>query len=130
MQAAVVETEVTEKARRRRFSAKYKLRVLALADACSKPGEVGELLRKEGLYSSHLTSWRKARAEGELAGLAEKRRGPAPKIVDERDRRIAELERDLKRSQARTQRVEALLEIQKKVSELLGIQLTSPDEES
>jgi transposase-like protein len=73
------EVEVVAKAERRRFTAEYKLRVLREADACSKPGEVGALLRREGLYSSHLSNWRLARERGELAGLSSKKRGPKTK---------------------------------------------------
>ena len=70
------ETEVVAQARRRRFTAEYKRRVLQEADACTKPGEVGALLRREGLYSSHLSVWRAARQRGERAGLTPRARGP------------------------------------------------------
>ena len=120
-----VETEVVAKARRRRFTAKEKLRVLREADRCTRPGELGALLRREGLYSSHLSAWRAARQRGELAGLAPRRRGPEPRRVDPRDRKIAELERETRRLQARLGRAEGLIEVQKKVSELLGIPLES-----
>ena len=70
-----VETEVAAKATRRRFTAAEKLRVLKEADRCTKPGELGALLRREGLYSSHLSSWRQARQRGELAGLTPRQRG-------------------------------------------------------
>src|SRR5436309_12579174 len=70
------ETEVVAKARRRRFTAEYKRRILREADRCTHPGEIGALLRREGLYSSHVTTWRAARDRGELAGLAPKPRGP------------------------------------------------------
>ena len=87
------ETEVVVKAARRRFTAAEKLRVLSEADRCTKPGELGALLRREGLYSSHLATWRTARRRGELAGLAPRARGPKAKPIDPRDRKIAELER-------------------------------------
>jgi transposase-like protein len=123
-------TEVSDKAKRRRFSAKYKLRVLREAAACTKPGEVGALLRREGLYSSHLTSWRKQAERGELAGLTPRKRGPKPKPVDPRDKRIAQLERENRKLNRRAERAEALVEVQKKLSELLGIALpTLPDDE-
>src|SRR5438093_10482574 len=93
------ETEVTVRARRRRFTAAEKLRVLREADGCTKPGELSALLRREGLYSSHLSAWREARRRGELAGLAPRARGPRPKPVDPRDRKIAELERVNSRSE-------------------------------
>ena len=120
-----VETEVVAKAQRRRFTAAEKLRVLREADRCTKPGELGALLRREGLYSSHLSVWRAARQRGELAGLTPRARGPKAKPVDPRDRRIAELERDQQRLQARLERAEGLIEVQKKVSQLLGIPLAS-----
>ena len=120
-----VETEVVAKARRRRFTAAEKLRVLREADRCTKLGELGALLRREGLYSSHLATWRAARQRGELAGLTPRARGPKPKPVDPRDRKIAELERDKRRLQARLERAEGLIAVRKKVSQLLGIPLES-----
>src|SRR5437899_12117088 len=86
------QTEVTAKARRRRFTAAEKLRVLREADGCTKPGELSALLRREGLYSSHLSTWRAARRRGELAGLTPRARGPKAKPVDPRDKKIAELD--------------------------------------
>src|SRR5207247_11051724 len=85
-----VETEVVAKAARRRFTAAEKLRVLREADGCTKPGELGALLRREGLYSSHLSAWREARRNGELAGLAPRGRGPKSKPADPRARKVPE----------------------------------------
>lgn len=120
-------TEVPEKARRRTFSAEYKRRILREADAC-KPGELAALLRREGLYSSHIVDWRRARDRGELAGET-KPRGPAPAPVDARDRRIAELERENARLEKRARRAEAMVELQKKVAQLLeAVVTTEPDE--
>jgi transposase-like protein len=118
------EIEVTAKATRRRFTVEYKRRVVREADACKTSGAVGALLRREGLYSSHLAAWRAARDRGELAGRA-KPRGPAPRVVDPRDKRIAELERETARWQKRAERAEALVEVQKKVAALLGTPLES-----
>jgi transposase-like protein len=123
------ETEVSSKARRRRYTAKYKRRILKEAAACTKPGEVGALLRREGLYSSHLVVWRRALERGALSALTPKRRGPAPKVPHPLERKVAELERDNVRLQRRAERAEGLVALQKKVSELLGIQLPKPDEE-
>jgi len=123
----VPEVEVAEKAERRRFSAEYKRWVLKEADACVRPGELGALLRREGLYSSHLSTWRAARERGEIAGLVGKRRGPAAVVRDGRDRRIVELEREVRCWQARAERAEALVELQKKVSSLLGVPLTETE---
>ena len=114
------ETEVVAKAARRRFTAAEKLRVLREADRCTKPGEVGALLRREGLYSSHLSSWRAARARGELAGLTPRRRGPKAKPVDPREKRIAELERETRRLRVQLTRAEGLIELQKKLAQILG----------
>jgi len=124
----VRETEVVAKATRRRFTAEYKRRVLQEAERAQAPGEVGALLRREGLYSSHLASWRAARERGEVAGLAAKRRGPKPKPRDERDRRIAELERETGRLRRHLERAEAVIEVQKKLSILLGVELPEPNE--
>ena len=122
--AEVASIEVSEKAKRRRFTAEYKRRIVKEADACRTPGSIGELLRREGLYSSHLTEWRAARDRGELApGATTKKRGPKPRVADERDVRIAQLERDNARLAARAERAEAIAEIQKKLSQLLGIKL-------
>jgi transposase-like protein len=123
------ETEVSEKAKRRTFTAEYKRRIVKEADACKAAGEVGALLRREGLYSSHLTTWRAARDRGELApGATAKKRGPQATAPDPRDKRIAELERQIARVTARAERAEAIAEIQKKVAALLGRPF--PSEES
>ena len=121
------ETEVTAKARRRRFTAAEKLRVLREADRCTKPGDLSALLRREGLYSSHLSTWRAARQRGELAGLTPRARGPKAKPVDPRDKKIAELERETRRLQARLERAEGLIAVQKKVAQLLGIPLANDE---
>ncbi len=123
------QTEVVAKAARRRFTAAEKLRVLREADRCTKPGELSALLRREGLYSSHLSAWREARRRGELAGLTPRARGPKAKPVDPRDRKIAELERETRRLQARLERAEGLIEVQKKVSQLLGIPLANDEKD-
>ena len=121
--------EVPAKARRRRFAAKYKLRILAKADRCSKPGDVGELLRQEGLYSSLLSRWREQREAGALAALRPKKRGRKPQPVDPRDKQIATLTREKAAFQRRAERAEALVEVQKKLSQLLGIALPTPPPE-
>jgi transposase len=117
--------EVVAKATRRRFTVKYKGTIVREADACKAPGAIGALLRREGLYSSHLTTWRAARERGELAG-APKRRGPVPRVVDARDQQIRELERERTRWQQRAERAEALVELQKQVAALLGTPSTEP----
>ena len=87
---AAPDVEVVAKAERRRFTAEYKRRIVREADRCTKSGEIGALLRREGLYSSHLVTWRAARDRGELEGLSPKKRGPKVTPPDPRDKRIAE----------------------------------------
>ncbi len=117
------EVEVMAKPVRRRYTAEYKLRVLREVDDCTRHGEVGSLLRREGLYSSNLTVWRKQRERGELEGLAQKRRGPLPREKNPLADKVKALERETTRLRARAQRAEGLVELQKKVSEILGIEL-------
>ena len=113
------EVEVVAKAQRRRFTVAYKRRILQEAARCSQPGELGALLRREGLYSSHLAAWRAARVRGELAGDEAKRRGPKPQPSPPEAKRIAQLEHENRRLRARAERAEALVEVQKKLSALL-----------
>ena len=117
--------EVVAKATRRRFTVEYKRAIVREADACRTPGAIGALLRREGLYSSHLTTWRGARDRGELAG-APKKRGPARRGVDPRDKKLAAQERELSRWKKRAERAEALVELQKQVAALLGTPITEP----
>jgi transposase len=114
--AGVPDPELVEQAKRRRFSAEYKARILAEADACVRPGEVGELLRREGLYTSHLTYWRKQRKQGALKELG-KPRGRKPS--DKRAQEIAQLKRRLERSEAELAKARRVIEIQGNVSALL-----------
>ena len=115
--------EVLAKAEHRRFTGEYKLRVLREADHCERPGEIGALLRREGLYWSNLTTWRKQRQSGELAGLRGKSRGPKRREKNPLAERIRELERETLRLKRRAERAEGIVELQKKVSEILGIEL-------
>lgn len=124
---AAPSTEVSAKRTRRRFKAEDKRRILREADACKKPGELGALMRREAIYSSMLAAWRAARDRGEIAGLS-KKRGRKPNEVDARDKKIVELERALSKQTKRAERAEALVEIQKKISDLLGIAQPSLDE--
>jgi transposase-like protein len=118
---------VPEKPERRRFAAEYKRRVLQEADHCTRPGQLGALLRREGLYSSHLTAWRQQRDQGTLAGLAPKRRGRKPSpdapLIAENER----LKRETQRLAAKLRQAETIIEVQKKLSEILGIPLPPPD---
>ena len=105
--------EVVAKATRRRFTAEYKLRVLREADACMEPGEIGAVLRREGLYTSHLCLWRKQRRAKELMGLAPARRGPVPKATNPLTATVAALEKEARWLTARAERAEALVELQR-----------------
>lgn len=124
-QAASRDTEVVAAPRRRQFSASYKLEVLEEADRCRHPGEIGALLRREGLYSSHLSAWRAARREGSLAQLSRKRgpnskQSPEAKEVERLRKEVARLRRELEKAQK-------VIEVQKKLSELMGIDLENPE---
>src|SRR5512147_2420995 len=102
------EIEVVAKAQRRRFTAEYKRRIVREADRCTTTGAIGALLRREGLYSSYLTTWRAARDRGELEGLAPKKRGPKAPPPDPRDKQIAEQAREIGKWRKRAERAEAL----------------------
>ena len=115
--AGVPDPELVERAKRRRFSAEYKLRVLREAEACSRPGEIGALLRREGLYTSHLTAWRKQREQGALQALG-RARGRKP--ADRRDLENAALRRRLERAEAELEKARKVIEVQGNVSALLG----------
>ncbi len=112
--------EVPAKAKRRTFSAKYKLRILAEADACTEPGDIGRLLRREGLYSSHLTTWRRARDVGALAALEPKKRGRKPRHRSALAKRVDDLQRDNQRLQEELRKARVIIDVQKKVAMLLG----------
>lgn len=122
--------EVPEKATRRKFSAEYKLRILQLADSCTDPGSLGSLLRREGLYSSNLTTWRRQRDSGMLKGLAPAKRGR--KAIERNPLRpeIDKLRKENERLQKRLKRAELIIEVQKKVSQILGVDLPEEPQES
>lgn len=116
----VPDPEVRPKAARRRFSATEKLRILEEADACREPGEIGALLRREGIYSSLLSRWRRQRAQGTLEALTPQKRGPKVQ-QDARDVELARLRRENERLQFRLTQAETIINFQKKLSILLGI---------
>jgi transposase len=118
--------ELVERPRRRRFSAQYKLEILEKADACTRSGEVGELLRREGLYTSHLTYWRKQRKDGALKELG-RSRGRKP--AERRDRDIAELRRRAERAEAELDKAKKVIAIQGNVSALLEQMLGTEGEQ-
>ena len=114
--AGVPDPELVEQAKRRKFTARYKLEILEQTEACTEPGEIGELLRREGLYTSHLTYWRKQRRDGALKELGQAR---GRKAVDRRDREIAELTRRAERAEAELEKAKKVIEIQGNLSALL-----------
>jgi transposase-like protein len=114
--------------RRRSFTAEFKRQVLAEADACTEPGEIGALLRRHGLYSSHLTEWRRQRDEGALSGLAPKKRGRKAAAKNPLAAEVARLQRELAKANARAKRAEGLVELQKKLAALLGEEIPSEEE--
>ena len=118
----VPDPELVEQAKRRSFTAEYKARILAEADACTRPGEVGELLRREGLYTSHLTYWRKQRRDGALKELGQPR---GRKPTDKRDGQIVALTRRAERAEAELAKMKRVVEIQGNVSALLEEMLGS-----
>jgi len=113
--------EVPEAKPRRKFTTAYKLRILNEADQCSEPGQLGILLRQEGLYSSNLTTWRRQREDGILKGISPKKRGRKKKIINPLSQRVAQLEKENRRLQQKLKRAEIIIEAQKKISEILGI---------
>jgi transposase-like protein len=125
-QARAPEPEVLPRAKRRQFSAEYKLRILEEADGCTKRGQIGALLRREGLYSSHLSKWRQQRALGQLEGLSPKKRGR--KAPDPAEVELARLQRENERLRSRLEQAEIIIDVQKKLSRLLG--LTEDESES
>jgi len=115
--------EVLAKPKRRRFTAEYRLRILEQADRCTGAGEVGQLLRREGLYSSHLANWRKARREGALRGLRSKKRGAKPKASNPLEPKVRELEAKVARLEKDLHKAQTILDVQEKVAGLLGFSL-------
>ena len=123
--AAPPDPEVAAKPKRRQFTAEYRLRILEEADRCTEPGEVGQLLRREGLYSSHLTAWRKARRNGALRGLASKKRGAKPKARNPLEPKVRQLEAEVARLEGELHKAHTILDVQEKVAGLLGFSLES-----
>ena len=112
---------------RRRFTAAYKRQILDAAAACTQPGEIGALLRREGLYSSHLTAWRAAARRGDALT---RRRGPTPAVPNPLTKRVVELERALQQATVRAERAELIIDAQKKFSQLIGLTLPPLDASS
>lgn len=126
-QAQRPDPEVLPKAKRRNFTASYKLWVLAEADKCrQQPGQIGALLRREGLYSSHLTTWQRQREAGQMAGLKAQKRG---RKANEEAAELNQLRHENKRLTRQLQQAELIIEAQKKLSEILGITLEQPKDD-
>lgn len=121
--------EVPDKAVRRRFTAEYKLRILTLADACTESGSLGALLRREGLYASNLNAWRRQRERGVLSALTPKKRGRKESVRDPLVAENEKLRKENARISKRLRQAEIIIDVQKKVSQILGIQLATPEEE-
>ena len=124
----VPDPEVRERAVRRRFTAEYKLRILKEAESCVERGQLGSLLRREGLYSTNLTTWRRQMEKGTLEALSPRKRGPKAKKPDPSARRIAELERENQKLKKKLRQAETIIDVQKKISEILQIPLTENGE--
>jgi len=122
---ATPSSEVLEKPVRRRFTVQYKVKILAEADACTETGQLGELLRREGLYSSHLSTWWRQRDGGVLAGLTPKRRGRKAKSKNPLADEVTRLQRQNVRLKEQLRQAELIIDVQKKVSEMLSIPLKS-----
>jgi transposase-like protein len=119
---------VPAKAARRRFTADYKRRILKLTDACTEPGSLGALLRREGLYSSNLTAWRRQRDAGTLSALTPKKRGRKAKGLDPLLIENEKLRKENARLTMRLRHTELIIDVQKKVSQMLGIPLATSEE--
>ena len=120
--ASPPDPEVSAKATRRRFTPRYKLSIVESAEQCEGPGEIGKLLRREGLYSSHLSAWRKAAREGSLRGLA-KKRGPRPSGGKREAKKVRKLERENARLREELRKARIVIDVQGKVAGLLGLSL-------
>lgn len=120
------ETEVVKKANRRQYTGEYKLRVLAEIDACKGSGQIGALLRREGLYSSLVSKWRQQRELGSLEGLGPHKRGPKE---DLQGAELARLKRENERLRKRLEQAELIIEVQKKVAQMLGAPIAEHDQD-
>ena len=125
--AGPTDSEVPARPRRRTYTAEYKLKILNQADGCKEPGQLGALLRREGLYHSNLITWCRQREEGTLKALSPKKRGRKAQPPNPLASRVAELERENRKLKKAMKKAETIIEIQKKASELLGIPLSQSD---
>lgn len=125
---AIPNPEVPDKATRRRFTGEYKLRILTLADACTETGSLGALLRREGLYASNLNTWRHQRERGILSGLIPKKRGRKGSVRDPLVAENEKLHKENERITKRLRQAEIIIDVQKKISQILGIPLVHSEE--
>jgi transposase-like protein len=117
--------EVLPRAERRQYAAQYKLRILEEVERCTERGQIGALLRREGLYSSHLSKWRRQRAEGQLQALSPQKRGR--KVQEVGVEELTRLQRENERLRARLEQAEMIIDVQKKLSRLLGLPVENPE---
>ena len=121
VKTVVANPEVPEKARRRSYTAEYKRLILREAEVCKEQGQVGALLRREGLYSSNLTAWRHQVERGTLDALSSKKRGPKAQKTDPSVRHIAEQEKEIHKLQAKLRKAELIIDAQKKIAEIFQL---------
>ena len=119
----VPDPEVPEKATRRKYTADYKRKILEETDRCKEPGQIGAILRREGLYSSHLVIWRRQRSEAILQGLNPRKRGAKEQLKNPLEKEVQQLQRENEKLKCRLKQAETIIEAQKKISEILGIPL-------
>jgi len=119
--------EVVSKPQRRRYTADYKMKILQEYDACEQPGEKGALLRREGIYSSNISTWRRQYNQGGVDGLSEIKRGSQ---VDPQTKENKMLRQENERLKKRLQQAELIIEVQKKVSQILGLELNEQEHKS
>jgi len=125
--AQAPDPEVLPRAKRRQYTAQYKLRILEEVERCTERGQIGALLRREGLYSSHLSKWRRQRAEGQLQALSGQKRGRKAQEVGVEE--LTRLQRENERLRARLEQAEMIIDVQKKLSRLLGLPVENPETE-
>ena len=123
-EAKAPDPEVLPRAERRQYTGPYKLRILEEVDRCTERGQIGALLRREGLYSSHLFKWRQQRAEGQLEALSPHKRGRKAQEVGLEE--LSRLQRENERLRARLEQAELIIDVQKKLSRLLGLPVENP----
>jgi len=129
VKTVVSNPEVSEKASRRSYTAEYKRLILREAEDCKEQGQIGALLRREGLYFSHLTVWRGQVERGTLDALSSKKRGPQARKPDPSVRRIAEQEKEIQKLRARLKKAELIIDAQKKIAEIFQLPCDQKEEE-